>query len=91
MSEETETQIWDFGFSLVSEDELKRAEKDIINKKTNQLTDTQRKLIGLKKMIWPLLEHLKQDPMKNYIFWPRRTEKIDEFMKKIEEYVNSEE
>jgi glutamyl-tRNA reductase len=91
LSEETETQIWDFGFSLVSEDELKRAEKDIINKKTNQLTDTQRKLIGLKKMIWPLLEHLKQDPMKNYIFWPRRTEKIDEFMKKIEEYVNSEE
>ena len=41
-------------------------------------------------MIWPLLEHLKQDPMKNYIFWPRRTEKIDEFMKKIEEYLEIE-
>ena len=87
MSEETETQIWDFGFSLVSEDELKRAEKDIINKKTNQLTDTQRKLIGLKEMIWPLLEHLKQDPLKSYIFWPNRTEKIAEFMKKVEEYI----
>lgn len=92
MSEDLErTQIYDFGFSLVSEDELKKAEKDIINRRTNQLTDTQRKLIGLKEMIWPLLEHLKQDPMKNYIFWPRRTEKIDEFMKKIEEYVNREE
>lgn len=91
MNEELEeTKIYDFGFSLVSEDELKKAEKDLINRKTNQLTDTQRKLIGLKQMVWPLLEHLKQDPTKNYIFWPRRGEKVDEFMRKIEEYINEE-
>jgi len=85
---EEQTRIHDFGFSLVSEDELKKAEKELLNKKTSELTDTQRKLIGLKQMIWPLLERLRQDPLKTYILWPNRAEKVSEFMKRIEDYIS---
>lgn len=82
-----EDKVYDFGFSLVSEDELKKAEKELLNQKTNELTDVQRKLEGLKMMIWPLLEGLKKDPLKNYIFWPNRTDKVNEFMSKVEKYI----
>ncbi len=85
MSEDTE--IYDFGFSLQSEDDVKRAEKDALNAKTNELTETQRKLIGIKNMIWPLLEGLKKDPLKHYLLWPNRTEKVNEFMKRLENYI----
>ena len=85
MSEETE--IYDFGFSIQSEDDVKKMEKEALNLKTNELTETQRKLIGLKNMIWPLLQGLKKDPFKAYIWWPNRTEKVNDFQKRIEDFI----
>jgi hypothetical protein len=87
----------DFGFSLVSEQELKKHE-EFLKKKVeeqskvvvdtaNQLTD---KLHGLRNMIMPLLNNLAKDPEKEYILWPDRSEKIKAFIKKIDEYVVSE-
>jgi hypothetical protein len=87
----------DFGFSLVSEQELKKHE-EFLKKKVeeqskvvvdtaNQLTD---KLHGLRNMIMPLLNNLAKDPDKEYILWPDRSEKIKAFIKKIDEYVVSE-
>lgn len=86
----------DFGFSLVSEEELKKQEEllrkkveeqsKIVQQTSNQLTD---KLHGLKDMIMPLLNNLAKDPDKHYIFWPERSEKIKAFIQKIEKYVET--
>ena len=65
----------DFGFSLVSEEELKKHE-DLLRKKIEEqskvvqqtsaeLTD---KLHGLRNMIMPLLKNLAKDPEKTYVF-----------------------
>ena len=85
----------DFGFSLVSEKELK-AHEELLKKKveeqskavdvtTQELTD---KLHGLRDMILPLLNNLSKDPDKTYILWPDRTDKIKAFIKKINDYVD---
>ena len=87
----------DFGFSLVSEKELK-AHEELLKKKveeqskavdvtTQQLTD---KLHGLRDMILPLLNNLSKDPDKTYILWPDRTDKIKAFIKKINDYVDND-
>lgn len=87
----------DFGFSLVSEEELKQHE-ELLRKKVEEqskivqqtevvLTD---KLHGLRKMIMPLLNNLAKDPEKTYVFWPDRAEKIAAFIKKINDYVEDE-
>lgn len=67
----------DFGFSLVSEDEL--------NVGVQNATD---KLHGLRKMITPLLNNLMKNPDKEYIYWPDRVKKIQTFIKKMDEYID---
>jgi hypothetical protein len=84
----------DFGFSLVSETELKEhenllrkkiEEQNISVKKTEtHLTD---KLHGLRDMIMPLLNNMAKDPHKEYIWWPDRSEKMNAFIEKINRYV----
>jgi hypothetical protein len=85
----------DFGFSLVSEEELKKQEEllrkkveeqsKVVEKTSIEMTD---KIHGLRDMIMPLLVNLSKDPNKHYIFWPERAEKIQAFIKKIDDYVN---
>ena len=50
--------------------------------------DNQAKLQGLRDMIMPLLNNLAADPAKEYILWPNRAEKINQFIKKVNEYVD---
>jgi hypothetical protein len=84
----------DFGFSLVSETELKEHE-NLLRKKIEeqskevkqteaQLTD---KLHGLRDMIMPLLNNLAKDPDRQYILWPDRSDKVKAFIEKINKYV----
>tara|TARA_Y100000310_G_C20631318_1_gene788804 strand:- start:1070 stop:1618 length:549 start_codon:yes stop_codon:yes gene_type:complete len=40
----------------------------------------------VEKLIMPLLIHLKKNPSKEYIYWPNRTAKIDEQIKRILAY-----
>jgi hypothetical protein len=85
----------DFGFSLVSEAELRQHEEllkkkveeqsKVVHKTTVELTD---KLHGLRDMIMPLLNNLAKDPDKTYIFWPERAEKIKAFISKVNNYVD---
>jgi len=85
----------DFGFSLVSEQELKKHEEMLKKKveeqskvvvKTQQdLTD---KLHGLRDMVMPLLINLSKDPDKEYILWSDRSEKMKAFIKKVNDYVD---
>jgi hypothetical protein len=87
----------DFGFSLVSEQELKKHE-EYLKKKVEEQTqvvaqtahDLTDKLHGLRNMIMPLLNNLAKDPEKEYILWPDRADKIKAFIKKIDEYVMKE-
>lgn len=66
----------DFGFSLVSENELNAGVQDATDK-----------LHGLKNMIMPLLNNLMKNPDKEYIYWPDRIKKIQAFIKKMDAYI----
>lgn len=64
------TPIFDFGFTAVDEDELES---------TTKATTTQDQLDSLYNAIQPLLTNLKKNPEKEYILWPNRLQKIEEF------------
>lgn len=93
----------DFGFSLVSEKELK-AHEEMLKKKVEEQSkvvqqsaldlqetaeQSQQKLYDLRNMIMPLLKNLAADPSKEYILWPDRAAKIQAFIKKIDDFVVS--
>lgn len=81
----------DFGFSLVSEDELKEYENKLIKQveqKDGQVQEYNDKLEGIRKLVMPLLNNLMANPDKHYIYWPNRTEKIQQFIKKLDAYIN---
>lgn len=76
--------IFDFGFTLVDESELntyQEAEnaKEQVEATTLVATATQEKVDALYNAIQPLLNNLKQNPEKEYILWPARLEKIEQF------------
>ncbi len=84
----------DFGFSAVSEAELKVIVKQLleeVEKKADEIDQLEKtykeKLNKLYKMIIPLLNNLAKDPDKEYILWPNRVKKIEEFRKKIDKLV----
>jgi hypothetical protein len=68
---------FDFGFTAVDEKELDAVQKlETTSSKADELED---KLNKLYNSILPLLSNLKKNPEKEYILWPNRTEKIEEF------------
>lgn len=73
--------IFDFGFTAVDESELEAVQalgataKDVEQKAST----TQDKLDKLYNAIIPLLNNLKKNPEKEYILWPNRLEKVEEF------------
>lgn len=70
---------FDFGFTSISESTIKVKEA-LIEEKVEKIY----------KMIMPLLHNLKKDCEKNeYIYWPNRREKIDEFIAKLDKIVKS--
>lgn len=71
---------WDFGFSAVSESELESAQ-------TAESLKT--KADALYSAILPLLSKLKQNKEKEYIFWPNRIEKVEEFEAKLKKIYDS--
>jgi len=87
----------DFGFSLVSEKEL-RAHEELLKKKVEEQTKVvaatakqmQSKVEGLRDMIMPLLNNLSKDPEKTYILWPDRADKIKAFIQKVNNYVDND-
>lgn len=86
----------DFGFSLVSEDELRVHEemlKQQLEQTSTAVVETEQqyknKIDGLMAMIMPLLNNLSKDPQKEYILWPNRVEKIEAFKRKLVDYINT--
>lgn len=75
--------LFDFGFTAVSEDELEAVQTSIANQ-----TNSAERLEKMYKSILPLLENLEKNPEKDYIFWPDRTKKIDAFRKRLNDIYN---
>ena len=77
---------FDFGFTAVTEDELDvvKKTKDTVNDKQHLLTSKQDTLDNLYNAIIPLLNNLKKNPEKEYILWPNRLQKVEEF----EDHIN---
>lgn len=80
----------DFGFSAVSEEELKSLENQLkqeVNQKSKELLQIEEtykgKLEQLYTTVIPLLENLAKDSDKQYIYWPNRTDKMKAFIKKV--------
>jgi peptidoglycan hydrolase CwlO-like protein len=73
--------IFDFGFTAVDEAEL-----EAVQQASSQLQQTssdvqvlQAKIDKLYNSITPLLTNLKNNPEKEYILWPKRLEKVEQF------------
>jgi hypothetical protein len=79
--------LFDFGFTAVDESELEVA------KAAEELTDAvhsaEHKLAKLYAAVKPLLANLKKNPDKDYIKWPNRSKKVEEFEALIEKIVKS--
>tara|TARA_B100000519_G_C14189388_1_gene412353 strand:+ start:873 stop:1136 length:264 start_codon:yes stop_codon:yes gene_type:complete len=73
--------IFDFGFTVVDESELEAVKKtqDTANDAEQLATTTQDRLDKLYNAITPLLNNLKKNPEKEYILWPNRVDKVEQF------------
>ena len=73
--------IFDFGFTFANEDELEVVQQaqQTVTQNTTAVISTQEKLDKLFNAIQPLLNNLKQNPEKEYILWPNRLSKIEQF------------
>lgn len=83
------SDIFDFGFTAVDEAEL-----EIVQKASSKASDASNEVIVLEdklnklyNAILPLLSNLKKNPEKEYILWPNRTEKIEQFEDLITEII----
>ena len=75
---------FDFGFTAVTEDEV-----ETVQKTKTTATDAQARLEKLYNAITPLLTNLKKNPEKEYILWPNRLKKVEEFEDYIQKiYLN---
>ena len=76
----------DFGFSAISEQEynstIKESVQTVENYKVN-LTETERRLAELEKMIIPFLKKLHSTGDKEYIYWPNRKTAIEKQIEAI--------
>lgn len=76
-----DSDIFDFGFTAVAEDELDSAR--VASAKEDELLVIQARLDSLYKSILPLIANLKKNPEKDYIYWPNRLDKVKEFEKML--------
>ncbi len=80
------SDLFDFGFTAVDENELEVVQKASTTAQAanNTVAELEDKLNRLYNAIQPLLANLKKNPEKEYIYWPKRIKKIEEF----EDYIS---
>lgn len=78
-------ESFDFGFSIVDEGELDvlQEAQDTITSVSAEAGALQERLNKLYDMVMPLLNNLKLNSEKSYIYWPNRLSKIEQFEKLI--------
>jgi len=80
--------MFDFGFTAVNEDELETVQK--LSASAEEATSLEQRVEMLYASIQPLLNQLKANPSKEYIYWPNRLDKIESFEKHLYEIYNGE-
>ena len=77
----TNNDDFDFGFTAVDELELESVQKLSQQSEASSQTVQQleEKVNKLYNALQPLLANLKKNPEKEYIYWPKRTAKIEQF------------
>ena len=87
---------FDFGFTAVDEHELEAVQKvttqasdieEYAAATSASLKEAEEKLNRLYNSILPLLTNLKKNPEKEYILWPNRVAKIEQFEDIITEII----
>lgn len=75
------SDIFDFGFTAVDESELEAVQQAqaAVSETSTTASDLENKLNNLYNAIVPLLSNLKKNPEKDYIYWPNRVSKVEEF------------
>jgi len=83
--------IFDFGFTAVDEHELEAVQKATTQAANVEQTAsaTQDKIDRLYNAIIPLLNNLKKNPEKDYILWPNRLDKVEQFEDHLQEIYKS--
>jgi hypothetical protein len=73
--------FFDFGFTVVDETELEAVQNAelLAGQISASANSTQEKLDKLYNAVIPLLNNLKLNPEKEYIYWPNRIEKVESF------------
>ena len=78
---------FDFGFTTVDETELEAVQQS--EALEHELQKLEEKIDKLYQAILPLLSNLKQNPEKDYIYWPNRTSKIEEFKAHLQKIIEA--
>ena len=75
------SDIFDFGFTAVDEQELEAVQTTVKELDTASATaeEARARLDKLYNAIQPLLNNLKANPEKDYIYWPERLSKVEQF------------
>lgn len=75
------SDIFDFGFTAVDEQELEAVQeaRTVANEISSDASDLEERLNNLYNAIVPLLNNLKKNPEKDYILWPDRLAKVEQF------------
>jgi len=77
------SDIFDFGFTAVTEEELEVVSE--LQERADKTLTYQTRLENLYNAVQPLLNNLKANPEKDYIYWPNRLEKVEEFSDMLDE------
>lgn len=89
----TENYKWDFGFSAVDEEELKKltgSEQEteelsrLLDEQANNAELYKDTVVQIQQMITPLINNLMLNPTKNYIYWPNRIDKMKLFKQELD-------
>jgi hypothetical protein len=84
--------IFDFGFTAVTEEELATVQESQVEVTSleGRVKDLDTRLTTLYNAVIPLLNNLRANPEKDYIYWPNREAKIDAFETKLSDIVNGD-
>lgn len=93
----TDLSSFDFGFSVVDADELDVVQSvrqevasasDTASQWQEQADEWKAKANAIYNAVMPLLNNLQSNEEKEYIYWPNRTVKIDQFKLKLQQVLN---
>lgn len=93
----TDLSTFDFGFSVVDAEELDAVKS--VKQEVEQVSSTSSewqaqaeewkgKANAIYDAVIPLLNNLQSNEEKEYIYWPNRTIKIDQFKLKLQQVLN---